>query len=180
MKKIILVLMLCLVSFSFAGQFGLYQVAPTLGVIIPEDPFDMGFQVGAKANVGSLMDGKIGLYPVLNYWRTGAENFDDYTLSNIKLGVDFHYDLNQYFQGLYAGAGLAMNIVKSEFTVDYGPYYGGKQSYDDSNNEFGFCVFGGYNFEMSGKPLFVEAKYDLINNLNTLGVKVGMFFDMKK
>ncbi len=195
MKKLVLVVMILAVSFCFAGEFGLYKVAPTVGVIMPEDPWDMGLQIGAKANIGSVMDGKIGLFPVVSYWASKYD-FNGVTdlelkLSNIKIGLDAHYDLSEYFTGLYAGAGLALNIVGTEYPsidyditgyTDYGmPIYDYKTTTDsNSESEIGISLLAGYNFELSGKPLFVEGRYDLIKNLNTLGVNVGMFFDMKK
>jgi len=185
MKKLLVVMMVFLVSLSFASEFGLFQVAPTVGVIFPEN-LQMGLQVGAKANVGSLLDGKVGVYPVINYWRASHEDFDDYTFSNLKFGCDFHYDLSKQVAGLYAGAGLAMNMVKVSYEYEGVVWDGGmdyttkKQTYDHSESEFGISFLVGYNLEVAGKQSFVEAKYDMIDNFNTFGVKGGVYFDLKK
>ncbi len=184
MKKSLVIILLISVTASFAADLGLYQVGPTLGFIMPEDPYDMGFQIGAKANIGSVMDGKIGLFPVVNYWRTSAEDFDDYTLSNIKIGIDAHYDLSEYVENLYAGAGLAMNVVGFSYTYPHATWNGNELVYEDkeisdSDNELGISLLVGYNLEVSGKPTFLEGKYDMIDNLNTIGVKAGVYFDMK-
>jgi hypothetical protein len=178
MKKLVVLVMVFSLSFSFAGDFGLFKVGPTVGLIMPEDPYNVGFQIGAKAYAGSLMDGKIGLYPVLSYWRSSADQFEDFTLSNIKFGVDGHYDLSEYVDGLYAGAGLALNIVKTKWEIDLGAL-GGKHSDDNSETKFGISLLAGYDLELSGKPIFVEGNYDIINNLSTIGLKAGMYFDLK-
>ncbi|MBN2282146.1 MAG: hypothetical protein JXQ65_16310 [Candidatus Marinimicrobia bacterium] len=184
MKKLLVVMMILAVSLTFGQEFGLFGVAPTVGIIFPEN-LDMGLQVGAKAQVGSLMDGKVGLFPVVNYWRASDDDWDEFHFSNIKVGCDFHYDLAQFVSGLYAGAGLAMNIVKVEYEYEW-PVWNGmsytteKKTYDDSESKFGFSVFAGYALEVAGKEAFVEATYDIIEDFNTFGVKGGLYFNMKK
>lgn len=177
MKKFLIVIMLFAVSFSFAQELGLYQIGPTAGIIMPEDPYEMGFQIGAKASIGSVWEDKIGLFPVVNYWSSTYEHYDESSLSNFKIGVDGHYDLSETMEGLYAGAGLAINIVQFEY--EYTNYLGQTQTWDDSDTKFGISLLAGYNLELSGKPVFIEAKYDIIDELSTFGVKAGMFFDLK-
>jgi hypothetical protein len=184
MKKLLIVIMLLTVSFGFGQEFGLFQIAPMGGLIFPENDWEMGFQVGAKANIGTIMDGKIGLFPVVSYWSSkydweSAYVDDDweYKLSNIKFGVDAHYDLSEYLNGAYAGAGLALNRVSIEYPhynwngVDYKV-----TSKTDSDMEFGISLLGGMNFG----NFFAEARYDMISDLNTFGIAGGMYFDMKK
>jgi len=177
MKKLTFLILVFAVSFAFSADLGLYQAGPTVGLIMPEDPFEMGFQIGAKANIGTVFEDKVGLFPVVNYWASSYEDYDDSKLSNFKIGVDGHYDLSETFDGLYAGAGVAINIVSTEFTVKYAGY---QNSYDDSDTEFGISVLVGYNLILSEKPVFVEAKFDIIDELNTFGIKAGMFFDLNK
>jgi len=187
MKKLLVVLMLCLVSFSFAAELGLNRVAPAVGVIFPEDDWNMGLQIGAVGDIGTVMEGKIGLFPVVSYWSSKyeydwANGDEDITMSNIKIGIDGHYDLSEQMDGLYAGAGIAFNFLKIEFPTIIGysdmgvPRYG---TNSDSETEIGFSILGGYNLELSGKPCFIEARYDIISDLNTFGIKAGMFFDLK-
>jgi len=189
MKRLLVVFLVVLVSSLCAQDFGLYQVAPTVGVIFPEGDWNTGFQIGAKANVGSVMEDKIGLFPVVSYWSTKydydgmyADSDFELKLSNIKIGIDAHYDLGEYVENLYGGAGLAINMVKSEYpSVKYDDNWNYRVvTESDTDSEFGISFLAGYKLEVSGKPLFVEGRYDVISNLNTLGLKVGMFFDMKK
>ena len=186
MKKLLVVMMIFLVSLSFAGDFGLFKAAPTAGLIFPENDWEMGFQVGAKAYVGSLMDGKIGLFPVVSYWASKYD-FDnafidddlELKMSNIKLGIDGHYDLGEFVDGLYAGAGLSLNILTIEFpSFDYNYVAGTTKTGTDSDSDtnLGITLLAGYNFN----NFFVEGSFDLIDNLNTFGIKGGMWFDLKK
>ena len=175
MKKILVVVMLFAVSFSFAAELGLYKVGPTVGVILPENDWDSGLEIGAKAHIGRVWEDKIGLNPVVSYWSStqewGGLNQYEWKISNIKIGVDGHYDLSEQLEGLYAGVGVAFNRT----SFDYSGY---NYASDHSDTEIGFSVLAGYNLDLSGMPLFIEANYDL-TNVDVLGIKAGMFFDLK-
>ncbi len=199
MKKLFIVMLFVIISVTFAADLGLYGIAPTVGIIMPEDDWEMGFQLGAKANIGviEIAEKEIGLYPVVSYWSSKYDWETSYldsdyevTMSNIKFGIDAHYDLSEFVENMYAGVGVAMNRVKFEMpSVDYEivgydqyniPQYEWKETtIEETDTEFGFSFLAGYNLEMSGKAIFVEGRYDLINELNTLGVKVGMYFNLK-
>lgn len=100
-------------SFSIAGEFGLFKVAPTVGLIFPETDWRMGPQLGAKIYSGSLMEREIGLFPFINYWSSkykwentfGGNEDLVLKMSNISFGVDCRYKLDKYVDGLYSEAG---------------------------------------------------------------------------
>jgi len=180
MKKLIIVILIFSFTGIFAAELGLHQIAPTAGFILPEDDWEAGFQLGAVANIGKILEDKIGLFPVVSYWSSqykwGPSNSTyDITMSNIKIGLDGHYDLSEKIEGVYAGAGLAINRLKIESPTYYTDGYG-TSSHTDT--EIGLSILGGYNLTISDYPCFIEGRFDLISDLNTLGVKFGMFFDL--
>jgi len=187
MKKLTFLILVFAVSFAFSADLGLNKIAPTAGVIFPEDDWEMGLQLGAVASIGTVWEGKIGLFPVLSYWASNyeydwANGDEEITMSNIKIGIDGHYDLSEHMDGLYAGAGIALNRLKIEIPVVTG-YSQGVVQYgtdSDTDTEIGFTILAGYNIEISGKPCFIEGQYDIISDLNTFGIKAGMFFDLNK
>ncbi len=61
---------------------------------MPEDPSDSGFQIAAKADLGTIFEG-VTLNPVVEYWNSGYSiSGFDYTLSNFQLGAEGHYTIN--------------------------------------------------------------------------------------
>jgi hypothetical protein len=180
MKKLtaifLIVLALGLFTTSSAQGLSLKAIAPQVGVIFPEDPFDTGFQIGAKANLGELTQ-NLALLPYLNYWSTGGgEGTYDWSLSNFQIGADVHYGITNV-KGLYVGGGLSINFISTEATWD-DPYLG-SYSESTSSNEIGIDLLAGYEFPLAGKTAFVEGKYDIISDLNTLVLNVGLYFDLK-
>ena len=159
-----------------AGDFGLFQVGGKAGLILPEDPWDTGFFLGGTANIGELAD-NMELFPVLAYWSTGTDQFGtDLSLSNFQIGVDLHYYLENV-EGLYVGGGIGINFVSSEFSYT-DPFTGQTFTSDGSSNEFGIGVLGGYEIPLGDNTGFVEAKYNIISDLNTLEIAFGILFDL--
>ena len=108
MRKTITITLLLLVlsSFTFAQGLGLKSITAKVGVILPEDPWDSGFQFGAKADMGEIAE-NFHLYPVFEYWSSSLGSLD---LTNIQIGAETHYAIENV-KGLYVGAGLVLNFV---------------------------------------------------------------------
>lgn len=186
MKKIIIVIMFLIASFSFAGDFGLFKAAPTVGIIIPEANWKTGPLFGVETFVGSLSEGKIELYPSINYWSSkytwentfGGDIDLDLKMSNIRLGVDGHYNLSKYVAGLYAGIGLALNLLSVEHPESKIDYLTGAiktKTSSDAETKLSLSLLTGYNYN----NFFIESTLDLMDP-NTFSVKGGMWFDLKK
>ncbi len=169
-KSIVTVFTVLLMSaFSFGQGLGLNSITAKAGVIMPEDPWETGFHIGAKADMGQLTD-NINLVPFAEYWSSsydfGGASLD---LTNFKIGAAGHYMIPDV-SGLYAGAGLSLNFLSFDIP-GLGAFGSG------SNTEFGLNVLGGYKFPLGGMNGVVEAEYNLMD-LGTFQVGVGVEFDM--
>ena len=184
MKNIIVVLILVLtlsfVANSMAQDIGLYSVGGRAGILLPEDPWDTGFFIGATANLGELTD-NLQLHPNITYWSTGYsfEGVDlDLSLSNIQIGGDVHYYLEDV-EGLFFGGGISLNFVSAEFaSVNF--FTGESITESSSDTEFGFDILGGYEIPLGDNTGFVQARYNIISNLNTFEIGVGILFDLNR
>lgn len=162
---ILLVLILTVTTVSSAQGLRLEAVAPQIGVIFPEDPFNTGFEIGALANMGEFYE-NIGLYPFVNYWYAGG----DTKLSNFQLGADIHYKTED-LKGFFAGLGLSLNFLWTKWEAL-------GVTYKDSEFDSGLDMFVGYEFPIEKYTGFVKGKFNLISNTNTFELLVGLYFDM--
>jgi len=185
MRKILLlvVVILLISSFSsnaFGQKMGLKAIAPQIGIIFPESPFGTGFDIGAVANLGQFYK-NIGLYPSLQYWSAGGdENGVDWSMSNFQIAGDVHY-YTEDLEGFFAGLGLSLNFLSVEAEIKetiFGQVYSGSAS--ESKTRVGFAMFPGYEMPISKYTGFAKAKYELISDVNTFKIDIGMYFDMGK
>jgi opacity protein-like surface antigen len=185
MKKIFSLTILFLImaySLVSAGDLKLYSIGPKLGFIMPEDPWDSGLLIGARANLGELFTGG-KLMPFAQYWSSGYEyaelnQTEDISLSNIQIGADLGYFIESA-PGLYVGGGLSINIISVDvpgYSV-MGVTYGGGS---DSETKIGIDLMGGYQMPIGKNTGFVEAKYNIISDFNTFEIGVGLLFDLAK
>ncbi len=179
MRKLYLVLGLALmmVSTSYGQGLGLYSITGKGGLLLPEDPWETGFTIGAKADLGEVYE-NVRLHPVVEYWSSGYTIGEfDYNLSNFQLGAEAHYAIGNV-KGLYAGAGLVLNFVSIDLPTvsSFGFTAGGGTA---SNTDFGLTVLGGYEFPLAGMTGVAEAKYNL-TDVSALAITFGVKFDMKK
>jgi opacity protein-like surface antigen len=183
MKKLSILLVffvVCgLIANASAADFGLYSVGARGGILLPEDPWDTGFFIGGTANIGELTD-NLELHPILTYWSTGYsfEGVDlDLSLSNIQVGGDVHYYLENV-EGLYVGGGISLNFVSAEFaTVNF--FTGESITESSSDTDFGFDILGGYEIPFGDNTGFIEARYNIISDLNTFEIGVGILFNLE-
>jgi hypothetical protein len=167
------VLALSVTAPAVAQDLGLKGIAPKVGLVLPEDPWNAGLFLGASADMGEITD-NITLNPFVAYWNSGYDAFGaDISLSNIQLGADVHYIFPD-IEGLYAGGGLSLNIISFNYPDEYNVF--GDASTSDT--EIGIGLKGGYMMEISDLLGFAEAKYNIISNLNTIELAVGLYFDL--
>jgi hypothetical protein len=173
---LILGLAIMMVSTSYGQGLGLYSITGKGGLLLPEDPWETGFTIGAKADLGEVYE-NVRLHPVVEYWSSGYSIGEfDYNLSNLQLGAEAHYAIAG-IKGLYAGAGLALNFVSIEVPTFIG--FGSTGSTSVSNTNFGVTVLGGYEFPLGGMTGVAEAKYNL-TDVSALAITFGIKFNMKK
>jgi hypothetical protein len=142
---------------------GFKAVAPQIGLMVPEDPFNTGFDVGAVVNLGEFYP-NIGFYPGLLYWYGGG----DISLSNFQITADIHYKIRE-FEGFYTGIAPTLNFLSSKFE-------GGGS---DSETRVGIGFFLGYEMPIQKNLAYAKVKFDLVKNLTTFKIDIGYFFDLK-
>ncbi len=186
MKKLFTILLLVLafgfITTSSAQGLGFKAIAPQLGLVMPEDPWDMGFHVGAKINMGELAN-NLGLYPFVGYWSSKYTYGDfglneDLTLSNIQIGADVHYHIASA-EGLYVGGGLSFNMLSIEFP-SYNPITLESTTDSESDSKIGIGLLAGYELPFGSSLGFIQGKYNIISDLNTIELTVGMYFNLGK
>jgi len=177
MKRIfiVLVLLLTLTTLSHA-DLGLKSVAPQIGVIFPENPFNTGFEIGVTANMGEFAP-SFALFPLINYWSAGGgEGIYDWSFSNFQIGADAHYYVKD-LPGFFAGAGLTLNFMS--ISSDYDVPGFGPVSASVSETKVGFGLVAGYEMPIDKYKGFVKGKYNLISDVNTFELAIGLHFDIK-
>ncbi|HGY54866.1 MAG TPA: hypothetical protein ENK44_04130 [Caldithrix abyssi] len=182
MKKVAILLTVvmsfAMVSTLSAQGLGLNSIGAKAGIILPEDPWDTGFYGGVVADMGELTE-NLGLVPFATYWKSNYSiSGYDLGLSNIQIGADVHYYLPGA-PGLYLGGGLSLNFLSVEYpTFDYVTYSTSTTS--ESETKFGFGFLAGFGFNIGNQSAFVEGKYNIISDLNTIELALGILFDMGK
>lgn len=177
MKKLYIVvafvLALSVTAAAVAQDLGLKGIAPKVGLVLPEDPWNVGLFLGASADMGEITD-NITLNPFVAYWNSGYD-ISGYSLnlSNIQIGADAHYMFPD-IEGLYAGGGLSLNILSFETPN----FFGMDGTTSTSDTEIGIGLKGGYMMEVGDMLGFAEAKYNIVSNFNTLDLAVGIYFDL--
>ena len=160
-----------------ASDLGFKGIRPKLGLIMPEDDCDTGLLLGVGADMGTITK-NLRLAPFLTYWNSGYDEYDlDLSLSNIQLGADVHY-MFPSVHGLYAGGGLSINLL----SVDYPVYvYNSDEvkTESDSETELGIGFLGGYEMMVGKMKGFGELKFNMIDELDTLELLIGIHFDMR-
>jgi len=184
MKKLVAVMIIVfafgLITTGSAQGLGFKAIAPQLGLIMPEDPWDTGFMFGAKVNLGEISPG-IGLYPFAGYWSSKyTYNLisTDLTLSNIQIGADVQYFLPSV-KGLYLGGGLSLNFLSIEAPT-YNPFTGESTTASTSDTKFGIGLLAGYEVPLGSSMGFIQGKYNIISDFNTIELTVGYYFNLGK
>lgn len=177
MRKFSLMLMVAVMLLATipvsASDIGLKRLSGKVGIIFPKD-LDMGFMLGAAADLGELTD-DLKLIPLISYWNAGTtESGYDFSYSNFQIGADAQYYLKDV-KGLYFGGGLSINFQSWSWDVPAGTIED-----SGSNTDIGIGLLGGYEMPI-GKTTtgFAQAKYNIISDANTFEINLGVWFDMK-
>jgi hypothetical protein len=188
MKKIVVLMVMVFVLSTVvpasASDMGLKRLNGQVGLLFPStDNIDYGtsFLLGAGADLGEITD-NLNLVPSLSYWIIDAapEGGDveglDVSASNFQIAVDLQYYLKDV-KGLYFGGGLSINFksISWDLPAQFSQYSG-----SESETDIGIGLLGGYEMPL-GKTTtgFAHAKYNIISDLNTFALVLGVWFDMK-
>jgi len=180
MKKFSFLLLIAVILLATipasASDLGLKRLGGKVGIIFPQD-LDMGFMLGAAADMGELTD-DLKLIPLISYWSAGTtESGYDFSFSNFQVGADVQYYLKDV-KGLYFGGGLSINFttVSWDIPAELAAYYPDSES----KTKIGIGLLGGYEMPL-GKTTtgFAQAKYNIISDASTFEINLGVWFDMK-
>jgi hypothetical protein len=188
MKKytvLAVVLVLLFISIpASAADMGLKRLNGQVGLLFPSTEgisYNMSFLIGAGADLGEITD-NLNLVPSLSYWIMSAdpEGGDveglDVSASNFQIAADLHYYLKDV-KGLYFGGGLSLNF--QSISIDYNiPGYP-SQSGSGSETNVGLDLLGGYEMPIGSSTGFAQAKYNIVSDMNTFAIILGVWFDMK-
>jgi hypothetical protein len=179
MKKALIAFSLLFVftSVAYSGELGLKSITGKVGIIMPEDPWDTGFLIGAEADMGELFENGT-LHPVLSYWSAGYSiSGFDFSLSNFQIGADLHYHIANV-PGLYAGGGLGLNFISFEYPSF--SFLGNSSTASESDTKLGIVLLAGYSFPISNMNGVVSGRYNIIDGFDTFEIAFGLEFDMTK
>jgi hypothetical protein len=189
MKNFVVVTVAALLLFvslpASAANMGLKRLNGQVGLLFPSTTgisYNTSFLIGAGADFGEITD-NLNLVPSLSYWimsadpEGGAVSGLDASASNFQIAADVQYYLKDV-KGLYFGGGLSINF--NSITIDYNVpgYYSGSTS--ASGTDIGIDLLGGYEMPLGKTSTgFAQAKYNIISDLNTFSIILGVWFDMK-
>jgi len=185
MKKFVVITVAALFLFvslpASAANMGLKRLNGQVGLLFPSTTgisYNTSFLIGAGADLGEITD-NLNLIPSLSYWIISAEPIfgADVSASNFQIAADVHYYLKDV-KGLYFGGGLSLNFssISWDYTYNGFPVQGGS----GSGTDIGLGLLGGYEIPLGKTGTgFAQAKYNIISDLNTFGIIIGVWFDMK-
>jgi hypothetical protein len=193
MKKIVLLLMvIAVLSLSLpasAANMGLKRVNGQVGLLFPSTDYlsyNLSFLLGAGVDLGEITN-DLHLVPSLSYWilsadpEGGSDSGIDVSASNFQIAADVQYYLKDV-KGLYFGGGLSINFtsVTIDYPQEYAQFLGGG-SISDSGTDIGIGLLGGYEIPLNKTTQgFAQAKYNIISDMNTFAIIVGVWFDTSK
>ncbi len=176
MKKVLFVLIL---SFFFissvSAQQGKMHAGGQVGISLPMGSFgdgaNMGF--GFAGNFFYGINNNIDITGSIGYITWGTE-IDEISFSNIPIlaGARYYFQKSQLTP--YGLAELGMNLFSidsPEFEI-LGQTYGGSES----SSEFGLNIGGGFLYNLGNMDLDVNAKINIISDLNHLTLFAGLRF----
>jgi hypothetical protein len=162
------ILALCTVQASANSDIGLKGIGVKVGFLVPEDPWDNTFTIGAVADLGTFIP-QLHWDASLQYWNAGYNvgvygAKYDWSQSDIALKstVRYFFPVKSNIEP-YAGGGIGIHFYSWKW--DYPGYsYGGDlypgASFSDSDTKFGLHFVGGAQFSLAPNwKLQAEAEY---------------------
>ena len=164
------VIILCAAGASFAQNgFGFYGIGAKAGLIVVDDESELSF--GAAADLGSLMNGQLGLQADVTYWGDSETFYGTKVSASLVcvsvIGKYFFVKPGEHLRP-WAGGGLGVNIHSAKA--------GG---HSDSSTDIGGQIGGGLDIQLSDNMKGIgECRFNMNTGPmgNYLTIFVGIIF----
>jgi hypothetical protein len=184
MKKLFIVLFL-LVFVAGTTQAQKMGIGIQGGVTLPmgdwSDVVSTGF--GGKASFLYNLNKKLAISGEFGYFSFGQKEdvYGDFSWSMMPILAGVRYYFTPKGFRAYVMGKLGVYVANASYEVDFGPFLGGKQTYDDSDSEFGFALGGGFLYPI-GKTLNLDVNvgYNIVSDANYLGINAGVLIGLGK
>ncbi|MCZ7602416.1 MAG: hypothetical protein C4543_07740 [Ignavibacteriales bacterium] len=185
MKKVLftVLVLLMVVSLTQAQEKGKMGVSVQGGIALPTgdfgDGYDMGF--GGRGMFMYYLNQNMAITGTAGFFTWSGKDDFDATFTTIPVMAGIKYFMGKGDFKPYVSGQLGMYFSSFEYTVDFGPFFGGEQTVDDSGSDFGIALGGGFLMPL-GKTmnLDVSAEYDIIftegSSTSYLGILAGLAF----
>lgn len=173
MKSIFYVFVLTLFSSMTFAQTGFHKYGVGAEVGLPMGNFGNAYGIGfgATGKVFYGLNDKSDITGTLGYMRFGMKKDNDMisgSMGMIPIVLGYRYD----FGGLYGEPQLGFTVLKSKINFDDMGLGLSGLSGTGSTTKFSLGLGGGYDFG----SLDVGARFQIIDNLNFLGLRLGFNF----
>jgi hypothetical protein len=162
------ILAFCTVQASANSDIGLKGIGVKVGLLVPEDPLDNTFTIGAVADLGTFIP-QLHWDVSLQYWSAGynqgifGANYD-WSWSDIALKstVRYFFPVKSNLEP-YLGGGIGMHFYSWKWDYpgySYGGYVHPGASLSDTETKFDLHFVGGAQFSLAPNwKLQAEAEY---------------------
>lgn len=79
-------------------------------------------------------------------------------------------------EGFYLGAGISLNLLSWKYILDYRDYKQYNAVLENFDNRIGLTPGMGYKFNFAGLNPFLELKYCVMKDFNSIQIIVGLVF----
>jgi opacity protein-like surface antigen len=162
------------------SDLGLKGLGVKAGFVLPEDPIDNTFGLGAHAKLGTITPG-VALDAFLDFWTKGYEESHvyysaDWSWTQIAVGALAKYVIPTTGSVTpYVGGGFALTYARSSWKWEW---EGVREDDSASDTNIGIHLVGGAEMPVSPSiDGFAEAKYAL-DGADYFMITVGVIFKM--
>ena len=185
-KTVVIAALAVLCAFGAAqaqSNIGFFGIGGKLGITDPGAGVGSAITFGASANLGTIMDGKIGLQADVTYWAKDYGFGDDWKISQFGIAVIGKYYFAADTEKLrpFAGGGLGFNINSVSGPSYTDPWTGHEEDNDASDTDIGLHIVGGVDYQLSEQVTgFAEFRYMVGGDWDFYAIFVGAIFNLNK
>ncbi|PKL88867.1 MAG: hypothetical protein CVV23_07975 [Ignavibacteriae bacterium HGW-Ignavibacteriae-2] len=174
MKKAVLILSIIFaVSITAQAQQIKFSAGPEIALPMGDFGDIAGTGIGASLRGEYPINEKIVGIAEIGYLTWGEkETFgitSSYSAIPIQVGAKYYFN-----NGFYGIAEAGMHLFTVNLKIDWDGF--GTVEEDESTSDFGFGFGAGYEFPVDKFMFDVNAKYQIISDINYLGLRAGVKF----